>query len=120
MMASTTQGGTTQNPQLKAHPEVDEDQVLGIDKYGQYYLNKKAVKNEDLPQLLQNIYSQRTIDQILYLKADKDLEYGRILDAMDIASKNGVRMVGAISDQQPGTVSSVAGDELQSGTTKTP
>lgn len=105
---------------LKAHPEVDEDQVLGIDKYGQYYLNKKAIKNEDLPQLLQNIYSQRTIDQILYLKADKDLEYGRILDAMDIASKNGVRMVGAISDQQPGTVSTVAGDEMQSGTTKTP
>ena len=105
---------------LKAHPEVDEDQVLGIDKYGQYYLNKKAIQNEDLGAMLQNIYSQRTIDQILYIKADKDLEYGRILDAMDIASKNGVRMVGAISDQQPGTVSSVAGDEVTSGSTKTP
>lgn len=105
---------------LKAHPEVDEDQVLGIDKYGQYYLNKRAIQNEDLGAMLQNIYSQRTIDQILYIKADKDLEYGRILDAMDIASKNGVRMVGAISDQQPGTVSSVAGDEVTSGSTKTP
>jgi hypothetical protein len=29
---------------------------------------------------------------------------------MDIASKNGVRVVGAITDQLPGTVSSVAGD----------
>jgi hypothetical protein len=29
---------------------------------------------------------------------------------MDIASKNGVRMVGAITDQIPGTESSVAGD----------
>jgi len=104
---------------LKSHPEADEDQVLGIDKYGQYYLNKKAIKNEDLPTLLQNIYSVRTIDQILYIKADKDLEYGKILDAMDIASRNGVRMVGAISDQQPGTVSTVAGDEVTSGS-KTP
>ncbi len=104
---------------LKAHPEADEDQVLGIDKYGNYYLNKQPLKNEDLGAALQGIYSVRTIDQILYIKADKELEYGRILDAMDIASKNGVRMVGAISDQQPGTASSVAGDEV-TGTTKTP
>lgn len=104
---------------LKAHPEADEDQVLGIDKYGNYYLNKQPLKNEDLAAALQGIYSVRTIDQILYIKADKELEYGRILDAMDIASKNGVRMVGAISDQQPGTQSSVAGDEV-TGTTKTP
>jgi hypothetical protein len=32
---------------------------------------------------------------------------------MDIASKNGVRMVGAITDQVPGTVSTVAGDEAK-------
>ena len=104
---------------LKAHPEADEDQVLGIDKYGNYYLNKQPLKNEDLAAALQGIYSVRTIDQILYIKADKELEYGRILDAMDIASRNGVRMVGAISDQQPGTESTVAGDEV-TGTTKTP
>ncbi len=104
---------------LKAHPEADEDQVLGIDKYGNYYLNKQPLKNEDLAAALQGIYSVRTIDQILYIKADKELEYGRILDAMDIASRNGVRMVGAISDQQPGTQSSVAGDEVTGGT-KTP
>jgi hypothetical protein len=29
---------------------------------------------------------------------------------MDVAMKNGVRMVGLISDQKPGTVSTVAGD----------
>lgn len=104
---------------LKAHPEVDEDQVLGIDKYGQYYLNKQQIPNEQLAERLKAIYDVRTIDKILYVKADKDLEFGRILEAMDIASRNGVRMVGAISDQQPGTQSSVAGDEI-TGTTKTP
>ncbi len=96
---------------LKAHPEADEDQVLGIDKYGNYFLNKSQIPNEELGQRLQAIYSVRTIDQILYVKADKNLEYGRILEAMDIASKNGVRMVGAITDQVPGTVSTVEGDE---------
>jgi biopolymer transport protein TolR len=98
---------------LKSHPEADEDQVLGIDKYGNYFLNKTQIANEQLGELLQNIYSQRTVDQILYVKADKNLEYGRILDAMDIASKNGVRVVGAITDQVPGTESTVAGDEIK-------
>ena len=98
---------------LKAHPEADEDQVLGIDKFGNYFLNKSQIPNEELGQRLQAIYSVRTIDQILYVKADKNLEYGRILEAMDIAAKNGVRMVGAITDQVPGTVSTVEGDEAK-------
>lgn len=99
---------------LKSHPEADEDQVLGIDKFGNYFLNKEQIANEALPSRLQAIYSVRTIDQILYVKAHKELEYGKILEAMDIASKNGVRMVGAITDQIPGTVSTVAGDEAKS------
>ncbi len=101
---------------LKAHPEEDEDQILGIDKFGQYYLNKQPIQNETLGDALKNIYAVRTVDQILYVKADKDLEYGKILDAMDIASKNGVRVVAAITDQKPGTESSVAGDEIKQPT----
>ena len=46
----------------------------------------------------------------IYLKADKGLKYSKILDAIDIASHAGVRVVGAITDQQPGTKSTVAGD----------
>jgi biopolymer transport protein ExbD len=96
---------------LKDHPE-DEmtDQVLGIDRDGQYYLNKKPVRGEDLPQLIKQIYDQRTEDKIMYLKADKTLDYSKVLDALDMATRNGVRVVGMISDQRAGTVSSVAGD----------
>jgi biopolymer transport protein ExbD len=96
---------------LKAHPEdEDNDQVLGIDAAGQYYMNKKRIHNEDLAKVLTSIYTARTVDKILYVKADKNLDYGKVLDAMDIASHNGVRVVGAISDQRPGTESTVPGD----------
>jgi biopolymer transport protein ExbD len=97
---------------LKDHPEDENvDQVLGIDRDGLYYLNKKPLaRNEDLPQLLKQIYDARTEDKILYLKADKTLDYSKVLDAIDIASKNGVRVVGMISDQRSGTVSTVPGD----------
>ena len=96
---------------LKDHPEDENtDQVLGIDRDGQYYLNKRPIKNEDLPTMLKTIFDARTEDKIMYLKADKSLDYGKVIDAMDIAMKNGVRMVGMISDQRQGTVSTVAGD----------
>jgi biopolymer transport protein TolR len=107
---------------LKDHPEDEQtDQVLGIDRDGQYYLNKRQIKNEDLPALLKQIYDTRTEDKILYLKADKTLNYAKVLDAIDLASKNGVRVVGMISDQRQGTVSTVPGDSksqafLQGGT----
>ena len=96
---------------LKDHPgNENTDQVLGIDRDGQYYLNKRPIRNEDLPQLLKQIYDARTEDKIMYVKADKTLEYSKVLDAVDIASKNGVRVVGMISEQRQGTVSTVPGD----------
>lgn len=103
---------------LKAHPEADEDQVLGIDRTGQYFLNKSPIPNSELGQRLQAIYQARTIDAILYVKADKDLEYGRLIEAMDIASKNGVSVIGAITDQTPGTKSAVDGDDAAAGSKK--
>jgi biopolymer transport protein TolR len=120
IITSGFQAEPPQGVNLKSHPEAEEDQVLGIDARGNYFLNRQPIRNEDLGSALQAIYAVRTLDQILYVKADKGLEYGKILDAMDIASKNGVRMVGAITDQQPGTQSAVAGDELNTGATKTP
>jgi len=95
---------------LKAHPEEDSDQVLGIDKDGAFYLNKRPIANDSLAVIIKRIYDVRTVDKILYIKADKDLAYSKVLDAMDIVSRNGVRVVGAVSDQIPGTESSVAGD----------
>jgi biopolymer transport protein TolR len=106
-------GFNAQPPQgvnLKDHPEVETDQVLGIDATGTYYLNKRPIRKDDLPQMLKTIYDARTEDKILYVKAHKDIEYSKVVDALDVASKNGVRVVGMISEQRPGTQSTVAGD----------
>jgi hypothetical protein len=84
--------------------------VLGIDIKGQYYLNKKPIKTEDLPAMLKQIFDARTEDKILYLKADQTLDYGKVLNALDVAAHNGVRVTGMITDQTPGTHSAVAGD----------
>ena len=107
---------------IKDHPEDEkQDQVLGIDKDGNYYLNKKPIHQEDVAAALKHIYVDQTRDDyIMYLKADKNLDYSKVIDAMDVAMHNGVRMVGMISDQKSGTVSTVAGDTKAAAPPGTP
>ena len=101
-----------QGTNLKPHPEEERDQVLGIDANGQYFLNKAPIQNSTLGQRLKTIYETREEDKLLYVKAHKDLEYSKVLDALDIASHNGVSVTGMITDQRPGTVSLVATDRI--------
>ena len=106
------QADPPQAQNIKDHPEDDQtDQVFGIDKNGIYYLNKKEISPDQIGPALKRIYVDTPRDDyIMYLKADKNLDYSKVLDAMDLAMKNGVRVVGMISDQKPGTISSVPGD----------
>jgi len=101
---------------LKPHPEEDGDQVLGIDDQGQYYLNKKPIRNEDLETLVREIYGvEGRDDYIMYVKAHKDLQYLKVIDAMDKLSRNGVRVAALITEQAPGTESLVESDRLRPG-----
>jgi len=102
---------------IKDHPEDEQnDQVLGIDKDGNYYLNKHPIHQEDVASKLHEIYVDTPRDdKILYVKADQGLRYSKVLDALDIAMKNGVQVVGMISEQKSGTVSTVKGDSPQAG-----
>jgi biopolymer transport protein TolR len=92
-----------QGVNLKKHPEEEGDQLLGIDRKGQYYLNRNPIRNETLEAQLKQIYDARTEDKILYIRADKNIEYSKVQDAVDIAAKAGVRVTGLISEQLPGT-----------------
>ena len=97
---------------IKTHPEEDSDQVLGIAVDGSFWLNKRPIAEDTLDETIKRIYEARSVDKILYIKADKDLKYKFVAKAMDIAAKNGVRVVGAVSDQKMGTQSTVAGDVI--------
>jgi biopolymer transport protein ExbD len=111
-IAAGFQAVPPQGQNLKSHPEEDEDQVLGIDAQGQYFLNKRPIRNETLAEQVKRIYDARTVDKVMYVKADKNLQYEKVLDALDIVAKNGVRVTGMITDQTPGTESTVEGDAL--------
>ena len=106
IIPTLTSGLNAEPPQgvnLKKHPEEEGDQLLGIDRKGQYFLNRNPIRNEDLGTALKQIYDVRETDKILYVRADRQLEYAKVQDAVDIAGKAGVRVTGLISDQTPGT-----------------
>ena len=86
---------------LKPHPEEETDQVLGIDRFGQYFLNKKKIDNAALGDSLTTIFTGRE-DALLYLKAHRELPYEVVQQAWNVASRSGVRVVAAITDQASG------------------
>jgi len=97
------------------NPESREEQEgeirLGIDKDGKFYLDitdprsgkytgPRFISDEDLPGQLVTLYANRTVDKILFLKADENIEFARVQQAIEIARKAGVRVIGAIAEQQ--------------------
>lgn len=97
------------NPESKE--EADGEIRLGIDKEGKiflditnpatgHYTGMRFVNDADVEEKLRQLYAARTVDKILFLKADENLEYSRVQEAVELARKAGVRVIGAISDQK--------------------
>ena len=99
---------------LKPKPEEDTDQVLGIDNMGNFYINKKPVRDTDLEAAVKEIYDKPDrADYIMFVKAHKDLEYLKVINALDRLSKSGVRVAALITEQRPGTESLVESDRIR-------
>ncbi|HET9004768.1 MAG TPA: biopolymer transporter ExbD [Gemmatimonadaceae bacterium] len=82
-------------------PEQPADRVLGIDRRGTLYLDRRPIDRESLAAALRSSYASGAIDRVLYVRADKDVEYGVVQDALDLAARNGAVVVGMISEQAP-------------------
>ena len=96
------------------NPESSEENQgevrLGIDREGKFYLDiagangvytgPRYISDADLPAQLTSLYAARTVDKIMYLKADEGIDFGRVQAALEIARKAGVRVVGAIAEQE--------------------
>jgi biopolymer transport protein ExbD len=99
---------------LKPKPEEDTDQVLGIDNMGNFYINKKPLRDTDLEAAVKEIYEKPDrADYIMFVKAHKDLEYLKVINALDRLSKSGVRVAALITEQTPGTESLVESDRIR-------
>jgi biopolymer transport protein TolR len=88
---------------LQPRPEDEADRTLVIDAAGRYYVDRVLVAHGMLGERLRAVFATRTRDHVLFLRAHKDLDYARVLEAIDLARQNGVRVVGLVSEQTPRT-----------------
>ena len=90
------------NPENR--PEGQDEVKLGIDKDSKFWLDlgsgPRQIPDDQLPERLAAVYANRTKDKILFLKADQNVEFGRVQQAIEIARSAGVRVVGAITEQK--------------------
>jgi biopolymer transport protein ExbD/biopolymer transport protein TolR len=94
---------------VEPRAEDASDIVLGMDADGQFYLQfqqdmtvepeLRAVPDGQLGEILTQIYETRTKDKILYFRADQQLPFGQVQEAIEIARASGVRVLAAVAVQ---------------------
>jgi biopolymer transport protein TolR len=96
---------------LDPRPEGENEVVLGIDQSGRYFLNGRALQggSDALEDQLRGIFTARTEDKILYFKADNQLKYSKVQEAVETARRAGVRVMAAITEPNRNVV--LGGDE---------
>jgi len=96
-------------------PPVEDEIVLVIDRSGTYTLETPdvwggtggwnpsvVVTSDELRRELGRLYGRRTIDRVLYLKADTGLPFGVVQRAIEIARESGVWMVAVVTERRHG------------------
>ncbi len=83
---------------LDPRPEGDNEVVLGIDQAGNYFLDGRPLPAGTLEDQLRSRFVNRTEDKILYFKADNQLKYAKVQEAVETARKAGVRVMAAITE----------------------
>ncbi len=90
---------------LDPRPEGDNEVILGIDVNGKYFLDGRPVQEGGLEDILRSIYAAREEDKILYFKADHNLRFAKIEEAVEIARRSGIRVMAAITEpEQTGAI----------------
>lgn len=74
-------------------PEV----VLSIRKDGKMYIGQDQITLDNLQTMIEEAFMTAS-DKRLYLRADGELEYGNIVDVVEILKAAGVEIVGIITD----------------------
>jgi biopolymer transport protein ExbD len=100
---------------LDPDPEKDNEVILGLDEAGNYFIDARPVAANALEDQLRARYENRTEDKILYLKADNQLQYGKVQEAIEIARKAGVRVIAAVTDRNQSLLSDFAGTNKKEG-----
>ena len=82
-------------------PEQQGQTVLAISKDKTIYLNAKPVQDNDLTRRVSELLENKT-DKIVLIKADEEVEYSAVMNAMDQLRQAGIEDIGLITERKKG------------------
>ena len=80
----------------------EEKLVLTINGSREIFINKTQIPMSDLRTKLENIFTAR-IDKEIFMRADKNVPYGFVVEVMSEIRKAGVDKLGMITEPPQGT-----------------
>jgi biopolymer transport protein TolR len=86
----------TGTPQVSAEDQV----ILTVNKQGAIYLDQTAYTLDTLRPKLQTLYQTRR-NKDIFLRADADVPYGKVIQVMDEVKKAGLLKLGMITQPPP-------------------
>ncbi|WP_191092689.1 protein TolR [Cysteiniphilum sp. JM-1] len=99
-----TQGVKVDLPQAQAKKIPPSDQkplIVTVNQQGQYFINRNDEKNaltaSQLSELVATTLAQDK-DKQIYVRGDKNANYGQVVEAMVLLQKAGVASVGLVTD----------------------
>lgn len=75
------------------------DVVLAVKKDGTIYVNEDKVTMENLQNALEEAFLTVS-EKKLYIKVDQDIEYGKIVDLIDVMREAGIEIIGIITEKK--------------------
>ena len=100
LIASGFQAVMPTGANLTPSPEGEGEIILGVDEGGRYFINGAPIAAEALEDQLTSIYAARETDKILYFRADQNLKFSKIQEAVEVARRSGVRVMAAVTDKK--------------------
>ena len=96
------QGFEVALPQADANPmqlDVDDPLVLSISKDGIIYVQDEPVHPTQIVERLKPLLLARG-DDTVFVKGDKELPYGQVIDLLDILHGGGITQVGMVTERR--------------------
>ncbi len=88
-------------PQSQASPlpmRVEDPLIVSIDRDGLVFLRDQPVHHSQLVDRLTALIASREDDSV-FLKGDKNVPYGRVVEVLDILYRGGITRVGMVTEQ---------------------
>lgn len=100
-------------PQTQAPPITDpkEPLVISINSEGHIFIQETDTATDSLVPRLQAITGENP-DALVYVRADKAIDYGRVLEVMSLISAAGYRKVSLIAESSKGVSAKAAANTM--------